>query len=105
MNYSIDKETLIKVIVSMISSDIENYSVHEKSGQYALNTKEGKCLLNYLPNSKELYCDHSLFEYISKFVPIGYDIDTFQGAVKKYFKSQFPKMMVKQVHGANIVSY
>lgn len=59
--------------------------------------------MNYLPNSKELYYDHSLFEYISKFIPIGYDIDTFMEGVKEYFNSQFPDLVVRSVHGAHIV--
>jgi hypothetical protein len=89
----------------MIENDIVEYSIHEQSGQYALNNKDGKCLLNYLPNSKELYYDHSLWDYISQFIPIGYDTDIFKEGVKEYFNTQFPDMMVKRVYGANIVSF
>lgn len=103
MKYTISKDRLAELTSSMIENEIENYSVHEESGQYQLNTKEGKCLINYQSKSKELYYDHSLWEFISKFVPLGYDTDTFKEGVKQYFNSQFPDMMVKRVYGANIV--
>ena len=89
----------------MLNPEIEEYSIYEESGQYALNNREGKCVMNYLPSSRELYYDHSLWEYISKFIPIGYDTDTFKDGVKAYFNSQFPELMVRQVYGANIVSF
>ena len=103
MKYIIEKTRLIELVVEMINHEIEDYYIHEKSGQYALNDKDGKCLINYVPNHKELYYDHTLREFIEKFIPIGYDIDTFREAVKKYFKFQFPDLMVKHVTGANIV--
>ena len=105
MKYVIEQSKLIEFVVTMIDHEIENYSTHEQSGQYALNNKDGKCLINYVPNSKELYYDHSLFEFIRNFIPIGYDMDTFMEGVKEYFNSQFPDLVVKRVHGANIVSY
>jgi hypothetical protein len=103
MKYIIEQSKLIELVVSMINPEIEEYSIHEQSGQYALNNREGKCILNYIPDSKELYYDHSLFEYISKFIPIGYDTDTFKEGVKEYFNSQFPDLVVRSVHGAHIV--
>jgi hypothetical protein len=105
MKYIIEKSKLIELVVSMINPEIEEYYIHEKSGQYGLNNREGKCVMNYLPNSKELYYDHSLWEWISQFIPIGYDTDTFKEGVKEYFNSQFPELKVRQVYGANIVSY
>jgi hypothetical protein len=105
MKYIIEQSKLIELVVSMINPEIEEYSIHEQSGQYALNNREGKCILNYIPDSKELYYDHSLFEYISKFIPIGYDTDTFKEGVKEYFNSQFPDLIVRGVYGANIVSF
>lgn len=103
MKYTISQDRLAELTSTMIENEIENYSVHEESGQYQLRTKEGKCLINYLSKSKELYYDHSLWEFISKFVPLGYDTDTFMEGVKQYFNSQFPELEVKRVYGANIV--
>lgn len=103
MNYTISKDRLVQLTSTMIEYEIENYSVHEESGQYQLNTKEGKCLINYQSKSKELYYDHSLWEFISKFVPLGWDVDTFKEGVKEYFNSQFPDLPVRIVYGANIV--
>ena len=105
MKYIIEQSKLIELVVSMINPEIEEYYIHEQSGQYALNNREGKCILNYLPNSKELYYDHSLWDYISQFIPIGYDTDTFKEGVKEYFNSQFPDLIVRRVYGANIVSF
>ena len=104
MKYTIKQSKLIKMIVKMINVEIEEYTVHEYSGQYALNNREGKCLMNYLPTSKELYYDHSLREYITKFIPIGYD-GIFEEGAKEYFNYYFPDMIVKGVYGANIVSF
>jgi len=103
MKYTISKDRLIELVVTMINPEIEEYSIHEKSGQYQLNNREGKCIMNYVPNHKELYYDHSLWEYISKFIPIGWDTDTFKEGVKKYFNYHFPELKVRTVTGANIV--
>jgi hypothetical protein len=103
MKYIIEQSKLIEFVVTMIDHEIENYYIHEQSGQYVLNNKDGKCLINYVPNSKELYYDHSLYEFIRNFIPIGYDTDTFKEGVKEYFNSEFPDLVVKRVHGANIV--
>jgi hypothetical protein len=105
MKYTINKDRLIKLTVSMINPEIEEYYIEEKDGRYALNNREGKCIMNYLPSSKELYYDHSLWEYISKFLPLGWDIDLFQEGVKEYFNSQFPDLNVRRVYGANIVTF
>lgn len=105
MKYLVSKDRLISLVVTMIENDIVEYSINEQSGRYVLNNKDGKCLLNYLPNSKELYYDYSLWEYISKFIPVGYAPDTFKEGVKEYFNSQFPDLIVRQVNGANIVTF
>ena len=101
----ISKNRFSEFVVNMIESEIENYSVHETSGELALNTKEGTCLMNYLPSSKELYYDRSLREYITKFIPLGNDIDIFNELVKEYFNTHFPEMEVRRVYSANIVSF
>lgn len=41
MKYSITKDRLIELTVSMISNEIVEYYIHEKSGQYGLNNREG----------------------------------------------------------------
>ena len=103
MKYLINKDRLVEFTVSMINPEIEEYSIHEESGQYQLRNREGKCVINYQSKSKELYYDHSLWEYVSKFIPIGYDTDTFKEGVQEYFNYQFPDLIVKRVYGANIV--
>jgi hypothetical protein len=103
MKYLISQDRLIELTVSMINPEIEEYSIHEESGQYQLRDREGKCIINYQSKSKELYYDHSLWDYVSKFIPIGYDTDTFREGIKTYFNSHFPDLIVRQVYGANIV--
>jgi hypothetical protein len=105
MKYIINQSKLIKLIIGVIDMEIEEYSEHPESGQLALNDSEGKCIINYVPSNKELYYDHYLRELTSKVLPIGYDMDIFKEGVKEYFNSQFPDMIVKSVHGANIVSF
>ena len=102
MKYSISKSRILELVLMMITPEIVEYWIHEKSGQLGLNNRDGKCVMNYIPRSKELYYDHSLWEYVSKYIPIGYDIDIFKEGVKEYFNSQFPDMLVRSVHGANI---
>ena len=103
MKFVIEESKLIKLIVLAIENEMESYYIHEPSGQYVLNNENGKCLMNYIPKAKELYYDHSLREYIEKFIPIGYDVETFKEGVKEYFNSEFPDLVVKHVTGANIV--
>jgi hypothetical protein len=103
MKYIIEQSKLIEFVVTMISHEIIEYSIHEESGQYQLRDKEEKCLLNYQSKSKELYYDHSLYEFIRNFIPIGYDTDTFKEGVKEYFNFEFPDLVVRSVHGAHIV--
>ena len=102
MNYTIDENRIIELVVEMISKQMDSYYIHEKSGQYAIQDKEGKCLINYGSNNKELYYDYSLREFIEKFMPF-MEFDTFKKAVKEYFNSEFPELQVKRVYGANIV--
>ena len=103
MKYIIEQSKLIEFVVTMISNEIIEYSIHEESGQYQLRDKDDKCLLNYQSKSKELYYDHSLYEFIRNFIPIGWDTDTFKMAVKEFFNSEFPDLVVRSVHGAHIV--
>ena len=47
MKYLIKKDRLVEFTVSMINPEIEEYSIHEESGQYQLRNREGKCVINY----------------------------------------------------------
>lgn len=102
MNYIINENKVIELVVEMISNQMVSYYIHDKSGQYALQDKEGKCLINYVPNSKELYYDHSLRQFIEKFLPI-MTLENFKSAVEKYFETQFEDYEVRRVTGAHIV--
>lgn len=102
MKYSISEDRLIDIVFSMYEKEIESYFLDELTGRIGLQDNDGKTLLYYVPQSRELWYDHSIREFAHKFMPF-LDLDLFKDAAKKFFNEHFPDKHVKVVSGANIV--
>jgi len=102
MKYTISEDRLIDIVFSIYEKEIDSYYVEEQNGRIALQDKDSKVLLYYVPQSKELWYDHSVREFAHKFMPF-LDLDIFKEGAKKFFKEHFPDEHVKGVSGANII--
>ena len=86
----------------MIDKEIDSYS--ELDDSIELYDKDMTCLIKYMIQTKELYFDHSLRNYIMNFMSF-VQLETFNEALVLFFNHHFPDRKVKRVNSANIVRF
>ena len=94
-----------EIMVKFLNMEINSYGENDDTIVLFNNKNDGKTLMRYDKKNEQIWWDYSLQENMSKFIPYGYISRHFKYSIQDYFKKHFPEYGVRQITGANIVSY
>ena len=94
-----------EIMVKFLNMEINSYGENDDTIVLFNNKNNDKTLMRYDKKNEQIWWDYSLQENMSKFIPYGYISRHFKYSIQDYFKKHFPEYGVRQITGANIVSY
>ena len=94
-----------EIMVKFLNMEINSYGENDDTIVLFNNKNDDKTLMRYDKKNEQIWWDYSLQENMSKFIPYGYISRHFKYSIQDYFKKHFPEYGVRQITGANIVSY
>ena len=94
-----------KIMIRFLSMEINSYSENDDTIVLFNDKNKDKTLIRYNKKNEQIWWDYSLKDMLMKFIPDAYISRHYKYAVQDFFKKHFPQYGVREITGANIVSY